>query len=102
MCSWGRCVECSDWSSVIQDHGVVTPGRQTGQFLVSVLLYGPAPGLKETRQVHPHRLGESLSVQVHLSFVVLWEVAHLVVGSKHLLEGIPAKLFLELCERSQR
>ena len=89
-------------SSVKLGHGVVTPGRQAGEFLLSGSFDGPTPGLKESCQVHLHNLGESLSVQVHLSFVVMGKVAHLVVGSKHLLKGIPAKLLLELHGSRQR
>ena len=90
------------WGSVILNHGVVTPGRQAGELLLSGCSDGPAPGLKESSQVHPHSLGESHSVQVHLSRVVLWKVAHLVVGGKHLLIGVPAKLILELRQGRQR
>ena len=81
---------------------MVTPERQVGEFLLSGSIYGPAPGLKESRQVHPHRLGESLSIQVHLSVVVTGIVGNLVVGSKHLFKGIPAKLSLELHRSKQR
>ena len=75
---------------------MVSPGRQVGEFLLSDCLYGPAPGLKESSQVHPHSLGESLSIQIHLSIIVTRKVAHLVVGSEHLLKGIPTKLIPEL------
>lgn len=87
--------------SVILSHGVVTPGRQGGEILFSGCFDGPTPGLKESSQVHPHSPGESLGIQVHLSFVVIGKVAHLVVASKHLLKGIPAKLILELHGRGQ-
>jgi len=83
-------------SSVILDHGVVAPGRHVAEYLLSGSVDGPAPGLKERRQVHPHSLGEGLSIQVHLCIVLAGKVAHLLVGSKHLLKGIPAKPFLEL------
>lgn len=80
---------------------MVVPGGQVGEFLFCGWLDGPTPGLKESSQVPPHSLGESLSVQVHLSCIVTVNVAHLVVGSKHLLKGIPAKLLLELHARKQ-
>lgn len=86
-------------SSVILSHGVVTPSGQVGTFVFCGLFDGPTPSLEESSQVHPHSLGESLGVQVHLSFVVSGEVAHCEVGSKHLLKGIPAKLILELHAR---
>lgn len=80
---------------------MVLPGRQVGELLCSGRFDGPAPGLEEPTQVHFHSLGELLSIQVHLSFVVPGEVIHLMVGSKNLLEGVPAKLLLELCGRRQ-
>jgi len=82
--------------SVILDHGVITPGWQVGEFLLSGSFDGPSPGPKESSQVHPHRLRENLSIQVHLFFVVIGKVTHAMVGGKHLLKGIPAKLFLQL------
>ena len=80
---------------------MITPGRQVGEFLLGRRFYGPSPGLKESSQVHPHRLRKSLSIQVHLAFVVTGKVAHLVVGSKHLLKGTPAKLILELEKKKE-
>lgn len=75
---------------------MVTPGRQGGQFILSAFLNGPTPGLEEACQVLPNSLGERLSIQVHLCLIATGEVAHLVVTRKHLFQGIPAKLFLEL------
>lgn len=86
---------------------MVGPGGQIGDLLLSGCFDGPAPGFKESAQVHLHSLGEGLSVQVHLSFVVTGKVGHPMVGSKHLLKGIPAKPLLELhgergrCETSK-
>lgn len=75
---------------------MVTPRRQRGELFFSTFLYGPTPGFEEPSQVHSHSIRESLSVQVHLCLVVVGEVAHLMVIGKHLLEGIPAKPFLQL------
>lgn len=67
-----------------------------GESLLSVPPNGPTPGFTEPRQVHSHNAREGFSIQLHLSVVVLRKVAHLIVASKNLLEGIPAKLFLQL------
>lgn len=75
---------------------MVTPGRQGGQFILSAFLDGPTPGLEEPCQVLSHSPGESLGIQVHLCLVVVGEIAHLMVTRKHLLQGIPAKLLLQL------
>ena len=75
---------------------MVTPFRQAGQLLLSAGLNGPAPGFEEGGQIHPYCLGEGFSVQVHLAHVVLWYVNHVTVSSKDFLEGVPAKLFLQL------
>lgn len=69
------------------------------EILLSDLLDGPSPGLEESSQIHSHSTGEGFSIQFHLSLVVIRKVAHLVVASKNLLEGFPAKLFLQLQER---
>lgn len=69
------------------------------EILLGELLDGPSPGLEESRQIHSHSTGEGLSIQVHLPLVVIRKVAHLIVASKNLLEGLPAKLFLQLQER---
>lgn len=87
------------FSSSVLDHGVIIPIRQLGQFPLSGCFDGPAPGLEEAGQVHPHSLRESLSIQVHLCVIVIRKVSHVVVRSKNLLKGIPAKLFLELQRR---
>lgn len=73
-----------------------------GESLFSVLLNGPTPGFTEPRQVHSHSTREGLSIQVHLPFVVMRKVAHLIVAGKNLLKGIPAKLFLQLHRRRWR
>ena len=83
-------------SSVILGHGVVTPGREVGDFLLCGFFNGPTPGLEVCTQVQPQRLGEHLSVQVHLPFVIMGEVAHCMVGGKYLLQGIPSESLLEL------
>lgn len=75
---------------------MVTPGRQGGEFILSAFLDGPTPGLEEVTQILSNSLGESLSIQVHLCLVAVGEVAHLMVTRKHLLDGIPAKLLLQL------
>ena len=75
---------------------MVGPWRQLGQFLLSGCLYGPAPGLEEGTQVFLHGQGEGLGVKVHLAFVVLGDVGHVVVGGKHILKGSPTELLLEL------
>lgn len=72
------------------------------EILLSDLLDGPSPGLEESRQIHSHNTGEGFSIQVHLSLVVVRKVAHLKVASKNLLEGFPAKLFLQLQQRRRR
>lgn len=75
---------------------MVTPRRQGGELVFSVFLNGPTPGFEETSEVHCHTPGERFSVQVHLSLVAAREAAHLVIIGKHLLEGLPAKPFLQL------
>lgn len=87
-------VDSSRFRSV--SHGMVTPGGQGGEFLLSALVDGPTPGLEEACQVLAYSLGEGLSVQVHLFLVAAGEVAHLMVTCKHLLQGSPAKLLLQL------
>lgn len=77
---------------------MVVPGGQMGESPLSVLLNGPTPGFAESSQVHSHSAGEGLSIQVHLSSVVAGEVAHLIVASKNLLKGTPAKPLLQLHE----
>lgn len=57
--------------------------------------------MEESSQVHAHSLGERLCIQVHLPFVVVGKVVHVVVGSKHFLKGIPAKFLLELQEQTE-
>lgn len=81
---------------MILDHGVVRPGGQVLQLLFGAGLDGPTPGLKEAGQIHPHGLGDGLSVQVHLPAVVTGEAAHAVVRTEGLLQALPAKPLLHL------
>lgn len=78
---------------------MVAPHWHVRELFLCSGLNGPAPGLEEGSQVPIDRKGEGLSIQVHLSLVVRGYVLHGVVGSKHLLEGVPAKLVLELVGR---
>lgn len=82
--------------SRLVSQGMVAPGSQGGEFILSAFLNGPSPGLEEACQVLSNSLGESLSIQVHLRLVAAGEVAHLVVTRKHPLQGVPAKFLLEL------
>lgn len=78
---------------------MVSPEWQVGKFVHSGFLYWPTPRLKELCQVHPYSLGKCFCIQVHLFLFAIGKVAHLVISSKHLLEGIPSKLILELIKK---